>query len=210
MICGLSTEPAKEKEPAAPELICEKEEIVLHEHTLEECYQLDESDPDAEPILTCEKTVVLEHVHSDSCFRTVEEPADTETLTCGLTEGEGAHTHDNSCRDENGELVCPMEESAGHQHSPLCYGTWELICGLEEHTHTLACNSDANADVETAADWEQTFASVAFSGKWREDLLAIAGTQLDYAESTKNYIVLPDGETMKGLYRYAGLVWADH
>ena len=202
LICGLSTEPAKEKEPAEPELICEKEEIVLHEHTLEECYQQDESDPDAEPILTCEKTVVLEHVHSDSCFRTVEEPADTETLTCGLTEGEGAHTHDNSCRDENGELVCPLEESAGHQHSPLCYGTWELVCGLEEHTHTLACYSDANADVETAADWEQTFADVTLTGDWAQDVLAIAGTQLDYAESTKNYIVLPDGETMKGYTRY--------
>ena len=200
--CDLPTDSAKEKEPAEPELICEKEEIVLHEHTLEECYQLDESDPDAEPILTCEKTVVLEHVHSDSCFRTVEKPADMETLTCGLTEGEGAHTHDNSCRDENGELVCPLEESAGHQHSPLCYGTWELNCGLEEHTHTLACYSDANADVETAADWKQTFADVTLTGDWAQDVLAIAGTQLDYAESTKNYIVLPDGKTMKGYTRY--------
>ena len=244
LICDLSTEPAEEEESAEPELICEKEEIILHEHTLEECYLLDENDPDAEPILTCEKTVVLEHVHSDSCFRTVEEPADTETLTCGLTEGEGAHTHDDSCRDENGELVCPLEESAGHQHSPLCYGTWELTCGLEEHTHSeactpeeaedvafcgkephahetecwdavgnlicaleehahsLACYADPNADTETAADWEQTFAAVTPTGKWREDLIAIAETQLGYAESTKNYLVEDDGVSLKGYTRY--------
>lgn len=128
--------------------------------------------------LICGKIQVLEHQHTDTCFETVGEPVDTETLTCTLPE------------DEN------------HTHGPLCYGTWELTCGLEEHTHSPACGSDPGADLETADIWEQTFADVTLTGDWAQDVLAIAGTQLDYAESTKNYIVLPDGETMKGYTRY--------
>lgn len=128
--------------------------------------------------LICGKIQVLEHQHTDTCFETVGEPVDTETLTCTLPE------------DEN------------HTHGPLCYGTWELTCGLEEHTHSPACGSDPSADLETADIWEQTFADVTLTGDWAQDVLAIAGTQLDYAESTKNYIVLPDGETMKGYTRY--------
>lgn len=128
--------------------------------------------------LICGKIQVLEHQHTDTCFETVGEPVDTETLTCTLPE------------DEN------------HTHGPLCYGTWELTCGLEEHTHSPACGSDPSADLETAEIWEQTFAAVTLTGKWREDLIAIAETQLGYAESTKNYLVEDDGVSLKGYTRY--------
>lgn len=128
--------------------------------------------------LICGKIQVLEHQHTDTCFETVGEPVDTETLTCTLPE------------DEN------------HTHGPLCYGTWELTCGLEEHTHSPACGSDPSADLETAEIWEQTFAAVTPTGKWREDLIAIAETQLGYAESTKNYLVEDDGVSLKGYTRY--------
>lgn len=94
--------------------------------------------------------------------------------------GKDAHTHGEACRDENGELVC----------------------GTEEHTHSLACYADPTADVETAELWEQTFAGVTLTGNWRQDTLAIAETQLGYAESTKNYVVAEDGETVKGYTRY--------
>ena len=40
------------------------------------------------------------------------------------------------------------------------------------------------------------------TGNWRQDTLAIAETQLGYAESTKNYLVAEDGETVKGYTRY--------
>lgn len=91
------------------ELVCGEEEILLHQHTAD-CY-----DENGERI--CGKIQVLEHQHTDACFETVEEPVDTETLTCTLPE------------DEN------------HTHGPLCYGTWELTCGLEEHQHSEACKS---------------------------------------------------------------------
>ena len=127
LICGEPTD----TEPEERELICEKEEILLHEHT-SECFDKDGN-------LICGKIQVLEHRHTVACFETVEEPVDTETLTCGKTEGEGAHTHGEGCYDENGELICQTEESEGHVHTALCYGTWILTCGMEEHTHTEEC-----------------------------------------------------------------------
>ena len=132
---------------------------------------------------TCGQVEIKEHKHTDACFREEQEPVDTEALTCTLPEGED------------------------HQHTARCHGTWELTCGKEEHTHTLACYADPEADLETEADWEKTFASVTLTGKWREDLTALAETQLGYAESEHNYIVLEDGETTKGYTRYGA--WQD-
>ena len=81
---GLTCTEATEAE-AEPELICDQEEIMLHEH-VSSCF-------DANGNLICGKTQVLEHVHSDACFETVEEAVDTEALTCGLEE----HQHDETC-----------------------------------------------------------------------------------------------------------------
>lgn len=61
-------------------LWCPLPEIETHEHT-RSCYDDDGN-------LICGKIQVLEHQHTDACFETVEEPADTETLTCTLPEDE--------------------------------------------------------------------------------------------------------------------------
>ena len=171
-------------------LWCPLPEIEAHRHTAD-CF-------DADGNLICGQTQILEHQHSDACFEAVAEPVDTGELVCGQEEhthskactaveseepvfcGKDAHTHGEACRDENGKLVC----------------------GTEEHTHSLACYADPTADVETAELWEQTFAGVTLTGNWRQDTLAIAETQLGYAESTKNYVVAEDGETVKGYTRY--------
>ena len=109
--CGLSTE------PGAPVLACGKEEVILHTH---EPYENEENPGcyDADGNLICGRTEVLEHQHTDACFETVEEPVDTEALTCTLPEDET------------------------HTHGTRCYGTWELTCGMEEHTHSDSCVSD--------------------------------------------------------------------
>ena len=171
-------------------LICGQTQILEHRHS-DACF-------DADGNLICGQTQILEHQHSDACFEAVAEPVDTRKLVCGQEEhthskactaveseepvfcGKDAHTHGEACRDENGKLVC----------------------GTEEHTHSLACYADPTADVETAELWEQTFAGVTLTGNWRQDTLAIAETQLGYAESTKNYVVAEDGETVKGYTRY--------
>ncbi len=204
--CDLPTDSA---EDVQPELVCTKPEIVLHRHT-PDCF-------DAGGNLICGQTQILEHRHSDACFETVAEPVDTGTLTCTDT----AHAHTARCYG-TWELVCGQEE---HTHSKACTAVeseepvfcgkdahthgeacrdenGELVCGTEEHTHSLACYADPTADVETAEAWKQTFAGVTLTGNWRQDTLAIAETQLGYAESTKNYVVAEDGETVKGYTRY--------
>ena len=201
--CDLPTDSA---EDAQPVLVCTKPEIVLHRHT-PDCF-------DADGKLICGQTQVLEHQHSDACFETVAEPVDTGTLTCTDT----AHVHTARCYG-TWELVCGQEEHThseaskpeetefcgkdAHTHREACRDeNGEHVCGTEEHTHSLACYADPGADVETAELWEQTFAGVTLTGNWRQDTLAIAETQLGYTESTKNYVVAEDGETVKGYTRY--------
>lgn len=201
--CDLPTEPA---EDAQPVLVCTKPEIVLHRHT-PDCF-------DADGNLICGQTQILEHRHSDACFETVAEPVDTGTLTCTDTAhvhtarcygtwelvcGQEEHTHSEACKPEE-TVFCGKD---AHTHGEACRDeNGELVCGTEEHTHSLACYADPGADVETAELWEQTFAGVTLTGNWRQDTLAIAETQLGYAESTKNYVVAEDGETVKGYTRY--------
>lgn len=201
--CDLPTEPA---EDAQPVLVCTKPEIVLHRHT-SDCF-------DADGNLICGQTQVLEHRHSDACFETVAEPVDTGTLTCTDTAhvhtarcygtwelvcGQEEHTHSEACKPEE-TVFCGKD---AHTHGEACRDeNGELVCGTEEHTHSLACYADPGADVETAELWEKTFAGVTLTGNWRQDTLAIAETQLGYTESTKNYLVAEDGETVKGYTRY--------
>lgn len=204
--CDLPTDSA---EDAQPVLVCTKPEIVLHRHT-PDCF-------DADGKLICGQTQILEHRHSDACFETVAEPVDTGTLTCTDTAhvhtarcygtwelvcGQEEHTHSEACtQNEQEETVFCGKDT--HTHGEACRDeNGELVCGTEEHTHSLACYADPGADVETAELWEQTFAGVTLTGNWRQDTLAIAETQLGYAESTKNYVVAEDGETVKGYTRY--------
>ena len=185
------------------QLICGQTEEPAHQHT-DACYSWNQ-------VLTCG---MEEHTHSEACTATEPEKA----VFCGKE----PHTHGESCRDEQGELTCGMEE---HTHSEACTATepeeavfcgkeshthgescrdeqGELTCTLEEHTHSLACYADPTADVETAEIWEQTFGDVTLTGDWRLDALAIARSQLGYAESTKNYVLAEDGQTLMGYTRY--------
>ena len=185
------------------QLICGQTEEPAHQHT-DACYSWNQ-------VLTCG---MEEHIHSEACTATEPE----EAVFCGKE----PHTHGESCRDEQGELTCGMEE---HTHSEACTATepeeavfcgkeshthgescrdeqGELTCTLEEHTHSLACYADPTADVETAEIWEQTFGDVTLTGDWRLDTLAIARSQLGYAESTRNYAVAEDGQTPMGYTRY--------
>lgn len=128
----------------------------------------------AEPQLICTEPVAVEHIHTDSCFRSTTEPA----------------------------LTCKLEEGDDHSHSALCYGTWQLVCEIKEHTHWLACYSNPDADVENSDAWEKSISHVELTGVWSEDVLAIAQSQLGYSESTENYLVEEDGETIRGYTRY--------
>lgn len=164
LICELPTEPAEEAEPAEPELICEEKEIILHTH---EPYESPE-DPgcyDDDGNLICGKIQVLEHQHTDACFETVEEPVDTEALTCTLPEDEK------------------------HTHTALCYGTWELTCDMEEHTHTEEC-STAEETEATEETEETTEPEEEMSGMEIDPSLPVMGTAYASGAKTRAYSVM--------------------
>ena len=164
LICELPTEPTEEAEPAEPELICGEKEIILHTH---EPYESPE-DPgcyDDDGNLICGKIQVLEHQHTDACFETVEEPADTEALTCTLPEDEK------------------------HTHTALCYGTWELTCDMEEHTHTAEC-STAEETEATEETEETTEPEEEMSGTEIDPSLPVMGTAYASGAKTRAYSVM--------------------
>lgn len=164
LICELPTEPAEEAEPAEPELICGEKEIILHTH---EPYESPE-DPgcyDDDGNLICGKIQVLEHQHTDACFKTVEEPADTEALTCTLPEDEK------------------------HTHTALCYGTWKLTCDMEEHTHTEEC-STAEETEATEETEETTEPEEEMSGMEIDPSLPVMGTAYASGAKTRAYSVM--------------------
>ena len=140
------------------------------------------------------------HVHTEDCY------AARLVLVCGQEESE-EHTHTEDCCQTQYELICPLEEGEAedepeipaHVHTDACYET-RLICEKPEHTHSLSCYADAQADLESASVWEQTIPQT-LSGQWRAGVVAVAESQLGYAASTRNYIVDEAGG-MHGYTRY--------
>lgn len=165
-------------------LICGLEESEGHSHT-DECYE-------EQLVLICGLEESDGHTHTEDCY-------DEEgNLVCTLEECEG-HTHTDECYETQLVLICGLEESEGHIHTEECYEK-TLICGLEEHTHTVDCLIDLTADVEDATVWEATLPEL--TGDLRTDVVAIAYSQLGYTESTANYSIGDDGTTHYGYTRY--------
>ena len=192
------------------QLTCEKEEAEGHTHT-SDCYT------GGELVQICGLEETEGHTHTEACYSetetalvcTLEERAEQEQI-CGLEETEG-HTHTEECYETvtptiEQKLIC-IEE---HEHTDSCYETvipeGTLVCQLEEHTHSLICFSNPNADVETSEDWEKNLPEEeALTGSWPYDLVTIAKTQLGYTESTANYNVENETE-IKGYTRYGAYV----
>lgn len=176
--------------------ICQTAEGEAHTHS-DSCF---------EKTLTCTTAEADAHLHDAACYTsekvltcTVEETAavaEQRVLLCGAREA-SFHVHDG-CAGTCGKL-----ETLSHVHGAGCVkGETEqtLTCSLTEHTHQLACYSNPSKDVESVSDWEKGLPEL--TGIAADDVLAIAESQLGYKESTKNYVVLEDGETMKGITRY--------
>ena len=107
--------------------------------------------------------------------------------------------------EENGEND-ELNPSAGaepiaeqHIHTEDCY-VQVYSCGLEEHIHNISCYSDETVDIETAEIWEKDLPQL--TGRWAEDVVLVAQSQLGNKESEKNYMVAADGQTRNGITRY--------
>ena len=154
-------------------LVCGLEECEAHTHG-EECYAEISS-------LVCDNTDP-EHTHTAECYQKAR------VLVCGLKETEG-HRHTDECRKTERVLSCGQEEREGHIHSESCWREERVLsCGKAEHTHVLECYSDPSA-VETDADWKASVSGAMITGRWDQDLVAVAKTQIGVGESTRNFIV---------------------
>lgn len=197
LLCGQEEHEHSGECSCEPELICTEPQNHTHNDS---CY---------ESVLICELPAGEGHAHTSECFEQLrvlscglEEAQEEWALVCGIPE-EQVHVHTEECYTAvAGEPLCSLPESEEHTHTETCYAVWELACTMEEHVHTLACYADLSADVEEEKDWKRSFRDVELSGNWAEDVLFIAQTQLGYRESKTNYIVLTDGETIRGYTRY--------
>lgn len=141
-------------------LVCNEENLNLHRHT-EDCYnengelmcgyadfvvhQHDDSCYDENGMLCCLFREIKAHTHDQSCYTTEEEPS----LICEEEEII-LHEHTEDCFDENRNLICGKTQVLEHVHTDDCFesveetvGTPTLICGMEEHVHSEACQKAA-------------------------------------------------------------------
>ena len=120
-------------------------EAELHTHD-ESCYAEECFDEEGSLIEgsrpSCGLLQLEEHMHAhtdgeDSCFKTVEL---TPEEVAALENGAKLHIHEDSCYDEEGNLICGHD--ATHIHVPECYDdAGELICGYgtASHVHEDKC-----------------------------------------------------------------------
>lgn len=148
----------EENTDAQPELVCPKEEIILHRHT-PECR-------DAEGNLICGQRQILRHQHGEECFQTRQIPVDTETLTCT----DENHVHTPRCYGQ-WELTCGMEE---HTHGP--------DCTQPETTEETQATEETEAADETAPEGVPTGLPVlgtAYTAPGPRRVMAVAGIGAD-------------------------------
>ncbi len=120
--------------------------------------------------------------------------ATTNEAMCGIPE----HTHSETCYAV--EYTCDSAEDPEHVHTDEC-AVKTLTCDREEHTHDASCYSNPEADVETPQQWAASTQGASLTGDWASDLVAVAQTQIGYAESEQNFQVGEDGER-HGYTRY--------
>lgn len=138
-----------------------------------------------------------EHQHDENCFRTPEPLCNQESPESGTAP---PHEHDDSCYDENQNLICDKQEQTSvHQHTDECYRSDKPLCGKEEHTHSKMCYSNQE-DVEKKEDWEKTLPKK-LDGTTRENLISVAESQIGYNENETNFILDSD-ENVKNYSRY--------
>ena len=139
----------------------------------------------------CELPLIPPHVHDESCYD------GSGNLICGQLE---LHTHTDSCYDDNGKLICGQLELEEHVHGPECFR--RVIVERDEYTGDEIIVSEPDADLETAEDWEASLGEVRLTGDPRKDLIAVARSQLGYAESKTNIAIV--GEFHGGHYNRYG------
>lgn len=114
-----------------------------------------------------------------------------QVLDCHYA-GDGAHTHDTTCYDADGNLVCPLQEREYHVHDDSCYAEARVLtCGLEEsaeHTHSASCYTverELTCGMEEVAE-QHTHGPGCFKTiTVADDADAAAGSELAYEDANQ-------------------------
>lgn len=173
LVCGREETQGHTEACYETQLVCSQEESQGHTHTghihTDACYTVT-------PTPICESTEP-DHVHTEECYEAHRE------LTC---------TQDTGCYDENGNLICGLEETQGHTHSEECYDT-QLVCGQEEtepHTHTDSCYQ---VQRELVCGQEEVILHTHTAGCWDEDGNLTCG-MVEIKEHVHDETCLPEEE----------------
>lgn len=101
-------------------------------------------------VLECQYEV---HEHTDDCYEKDENGDPTGDPICGCADYV-VHVHNDDCYDENGNLVCPLEEIEPHEHDENCYEETEvLVCeegeseSVSGHQHTDSCYTEVQGEL---------------------------------------------------------------
>ena len=79
---------------------------------------------------------LTDHVHSPECRSQPE----AVLQNCGIPEGAlVVHQHSSLCRNEAGELICPLAERSLHTHTESCYDRTKVLNCTAAHVHSEAC-----------------------------------------------------------------------
>ena len=129
------------------------------------------------PALTMEKDTVcgyVEHIHTEECYQPGTMDASDGNAVKVVSDG-------NALEGDEG-----------------------TYCGIHAHQHTTECFGDSNptADVETEEEWKASFADASLTGNWAQDLVAIAQSQIGYAESEDNFFYNTETKKLNGYTRY--------
>ena len=155
---------------ASPDDVEAEADAVSDAEPSEEAAELYAAEPlnTAEPVLICGRPESGVHQHTEDCFD------ETGAWVCGKLEV-SSHHHTDACFETAASeppLTC-TDESPDHVHTPQCYGTWVLTCGMQEHTHTAACftsGDDAQPADSISEDTDPSLPGTA-SGALNIDLL---------------------------------------
>jgi len=177
------------EEGAVPVMVCEEQELYPHTHS-SECFAPDST-------LICTLLEVTEHNHEDACFVSYMVQPTEPVLICQLEVHE--HTEDCVAKEEATDADLSSEETlinglycglVEHEHQDGCFNEEDtLMCTMTEHEHDWICElapSDFTA-VEIPDDWEADLPEL--NGHIADDLIAVAKSQLGYAENKENYIL---------------------
>ena len=139
---------------------------------------------------------------------------DVVVLTVTVAGGTAPYTV--SMKEDGVEIQSIVVEAEGSielTYAPAAYGEHVVEVAVADAAEQIASGNvtviAAESDSETEAEWTEAFENLALSGDWREDIVAIANTQVGYRESERDFVIKEDGEK-QGYTRYGDWYGADY